>query len=102
MSFCTIFNVLFHRIEKYLEEVSENLNLALASIDSKLKSEGFKSRILQVFRAWEEGALYSKEKLYKLKGVFLGKPVSSLSFSRVLKITNLSVPREETRRTRGH
>ncbi|KAL5279563.1 U2SURP family protein [Megaselia abdita] len=75
---CTVkvSNASFFRraIEKQLEDIAESLNVSLSSMESRLKSEGFKSRVLQVFRAWEEWAVYPKDLLYKLKSTFLGKP----------------------------
>uniref|UniRef100_T1GB04 U2 snRNP-associated SURP motif-containing protein n=1 Tax=Megaselia scalaris TaxID=36166 RepID=T1GB04_MEGSC len=68
---CTVkvSNASFFRraIEKQLEDIAESLNITLMAIESKLKSEGFKSRVLQVFRAWEEWAVYPKDLLFKLK-----------------------------------
>lgn len=66
------------RIEKQLEDIAESLNVSLTSMESRLKSEGFKSRVLQVFRAWEEWAVYPKDLILKLKSAFLGIQVSKL------------------------
>jgi len=50
------------------------------SLESRLKAEGFKLRVMQMFRAWEEWAVYPKDFLIKLQNTFLGltSTVSSL------------------------
>lgn len=44
-------------------------------MESRLKAEGLKSRVINVIRVWEEWTIYPKEFLAKLKSVFLGKQV---------------------------
>ncbi|KAL1374573.1 hypothetical protein pipiens_004875 [Culex pipiens pipiens] len=41
-------------------------------LDSHLKSDGFKSRVMNVFKAWEEWADYPKDFLLRLQHTFLG------------------------------
>lgn len=85
-AFLTGFNC---RIEKQLEDIAASLNISLTSLESRLKSEGFKSRVLQVFRAWEEWAVYPKDLLHKLKSTFLGIQVSFFCFKLVLRFLRL-------------
>lgn len=59
-------------MEKQVVEMFENLHKFFTGMDSRLKAEGLKSRVLKVIRAWEEWAVYPKEFLTKLKGIFLG------------------------------
>lgn len=59
-------------MEKNLELVFRHLNAAYMALDSRLKAEGFKLRVLQVFKAWEDWTVYSKDFLVKLKHIFLG------------------------------
>lgn len=59
-------------MEKYLEEIWKHLNATFKSLESRLKAEGFKARVLQVLRAWEEWLVYDREFLNKLKTLFLG------------------------------
>lgn len=47
-------------------------------MESRLKAEGLKSRVLKVVRAWEDWAVYPKEFFVKLKSIFLGKQVKSI------------------------
>ncbi|XP_037946449.1 U2 snRNP-associated SURP motif-containing protein [Teleopsis dalmanni] len=73
---CTVkvSNASFFRksFEKHLLDVFEYLATFFGSMESRLKSEGFKSRVLQVLRAWEEWLIYPKEFILKLKSTFLG------------------------------
>ncbi|KAG8229957.1 hypothetical protein J437_LFUL008530 [Ladona fulva] len=42
------------------------------ALDSRLKAEGFRMRVAQIFRAWEEWAIYPKDYLIRLQNAFLG------------------------------
>lgn len=75
-------------MEKQLVEVFENLHNYYTSMDSRLKGEGFKARVLKVIRAWEEWTIYQKEFLSKLKAIFLGLP--TVIFKQT-KINNLFI-----------
>ncbi|KNC25968.1 hypothetical protein FF38_08323 [Lucilia cuprina] len=74
---CTVkvSNVSFYRkaIEKHLLEIFENLHTFFNNIESRLKAEGFKTRVLNVLKAWDDWAVYSKEFLAQLRLIFLGK-----------------------------
>lgn len=59
-------------MEKYLEEMCRHLNSAYRNVESRLQAEGFKMRVLQVFRAWDEWAVYSRDYIHKLSNTFLG------------------------------
>lgn len=59
-------------MEKYLEDIFRHLNTSFKSLESRLKAEGFKARVLQVLKAWEEWLVYDRESLNKLKTTFLG------------------------------
>lgn len=65
------------RLEKNLLDMFRNLNLCYKSLESRsrLKAEGFKVRIMQIFRTWEEWAVYPRDFLIKLQNTFLGLPV---------------------------
>lgn len=73
--YSTSFNTFF-RFEKHLVEIFENLHTFFNNIESRLKAEGFKTRVLNVLKAWDEWAVYSKEFLAQLRSIFLGKQVS--------------------------
>lgn len=59
-------------MEKYLEEIFKHLNATYKSLESRLKAEGFKARVLQVLKAWEEWLVYDREFITKLKTIYLG------------------------------
>ncbi|XP_058831221.1 U2 snRNP-associated SURP motif-containing protein [Topomyia yanbarensis] len=59
-------------LEKNLLEIFTNLHNYHKQQESRLKAEGFKSRVMNVFKAWEEWAVYPKEFLTKLQHTFLG------------------------------
>lgn len=59
-------------MERNVEDIFRYLNATYKSLDSRLKAEGFKVRVLQVFRAWEDWVVYPKDFLQKLKNIFLG------------------------------
>uniref|UniRef100_A0A182MTG6 U2 snRNP-associated SURP motif-containing protein n=1 Tax=Anopheles culicifacies TaxID=139723 RepID=A0A182MTG6_9DIPT len=59
-------------MEKNLLDIFRNLNAYYMQLDSRLKAEGFKSRVMGVFRAWEEWTIYPREFLLKLQHTFLG------------------------------
>lgn len=60
------------RMEKVLEEIFRHLNSTYKNLESRLKAEGFKARVLQVLKAWEEWLVYNRDFLNKLKTIFLG------------------------------
>lgn len=52
--------------------IFQDVHAAYMSLESRLKAEGFKLRVMQMFRAWEEWAVYPKDFLIKLQNTFLG------------------------------
>lgn len=68
-------------MEKYLEDIFKHLNSSYKSLESRLKAEGFKARVVQVLKAWEEWLVYDREFIIKLRTIFLGiQHVSSGTF----------------------
>lgn len=59
-------------MEKYLEDVFRHLHVTYRGLESRLKAEGFKARVLQVLKAWDEWLVYHREFIMKLKTIFLG------------------------------
>jgi len=49
-----------------------SFNEAYKAIESRLKAEAFKMRIMQLFRAWEDWAIYPKDYLIRMQNNFLG------------------------------
>nr|XP_013118904.1 unnamed protein product [Stomoxys calcitrans] len=72
---CTVSKASFFRksIEKHLADIFENLHTFCNAIESRLKAEGFKNRVLNVLKAWDDWAVYSKDFLMQLRCSFLGK-----------------------------
>jgi U2-associated protein SR140 len=60
------------RFESKLAQVFIGFHEAYKSIESRLKAEAFKMRIMHLFRAWEDWAIYPKEFLIGLQNNFLG------------------------------
>ncbi|KAJ9581860.1 hypothetical protein L9F63_003791, partial [Diploptera punctata] len=69
-----ITNASFYRkgLEARLLQIFQDVHAAYMSLESRLKAEGFKQRVMQMFRAWEDWAVYPKDFLIKLQNTFLG------------------------------
>lgn len=50
------------------------------SLDSQSQVDGFKHRVMQIFRAWEEWDIYPKEFLFRCQNTFLGLSVDEVTF----------------------
>lgn len=48
------------------------LNKILETIQSRMKAEQFRSRIMLCFRMWEDNSIYPTDVLINLQNVFLG------------------------------
>ena len=59
------------RLELVLPKVFENLNKILSSIDSKMKSESFKHKVIVCIKAWQCWAVYPDTYLNSLRDTFL-------------------------------
>lgn len=71
-------------MEKYLEEIFKHLNSTYKSLESRLKAEGFKARVLQVLKAWDEWLVYDREFINKLKTIYLGiQHVSNIRSTKI-------------------
>ncbi|VVC31641.1 mRNA splicing factor Cwf21 domain,SWAP/Surp,SR140, RNA recognition motif,CID [Cinara cedri] len=58
--------------ETRLISIMEEALKTYKSLDSQSQADGFKHRILQIFRAWEEWDIYPKEFLFRCQNTFLG------------------------------
>ncbi|XP_076247072.1 U2 snRNP-associated SURP motif-containing protein isoform X1 [Calliopsis andreniformis] len=58
--------------ETRLLDIFNEVHQAYKQFDSRLKAEGFKVRVMRMFRAWEDWAVYPREFLVKLQNTFLG------------------------------
>ncbi|XP_066975259.1 U2 snRNP-associated SURP motif-containing protein isoform X1 [Macrobrachium rosenbergii] len=67
-------NASFYRkgFQAKLAEIFEGLHTAYNLIESRLRAEQVKQRIMQCCRAWEEWAIYPHEFLIHLQNLFLG------------------------------
>lgn len=54
------------------------------SLDSQSQADGFKYRIMQMFRAWEEWDIYPKEYLFKCQNTFLGLSINEVKLKSVI------------------
>lgn len=59
-------------MERNLIDMFKGLHDSHKLLESRLKAEGFKVRIMKIFRTWEEWAVYSRDFLIKLQNTFLG------------------------------
>lgn len=59
-------------MERNLIDMFRGLHESYKLLESRLKAEGYKVRIMKIFRTWEEWAVYSRDFLLKLQNTFLG------------------------------
>lgn len=71
-----------HSFQSRLETICFGLRETLNSIEGRLKAEHFKQRVLNVFRVWEEWAVYPSDLLVSLQYIFLGL-ITKVSRSQV-------------------
>lgn len=70
-------------------DIFNEIHQAYKQLDSRLKAEGFKVRVMRMFRAWEEWAVYPRDFLVKLQNTFLGLVlVISQFFQHVIRLLN--------------
>lgn len=62
-------------------DIFNEVHQAYKQFDSRLKAEGFKVRVMRMFRAWEDWAVYPRDFLVKLQNTFLGLVLVNLIFS---------------------
>ncbi|KAL7060388.1 hypothetical protein AAHC03_09514 [Spirometra sp. Aus1] len=67
-------NASFYRkcFELRLPEIFTNIGDFYRDLDSKMKSEQLKQKVMLCFRAWEEWTIYSNDFLIQLQNIFLG------------------------------
>lgn len=64
--------IILTRFERVLPGIFVELHKIYTSIDGKMKSESFKSKILNCIRAWTDWTIYPNEFLISLQNTFLG------------------------------
>lgn len=65
-------------LESRLLQIFQDVHQAYQSLESRMKAEGFRVRVMQIFRAWEDWAVYSKDFLIRLQNTFLGLTTSEV------------------------
>ncbi len=67
-------NVSYYRkgFQSRLPEVFGDMKSCHQAIESRMKAEAFKQRVMGCFRAWEDWALYPQDFLIRLQNIFLG------------------------------
>lgn len=63
---------IFCSFQVRLAEIFLSLHDCYQSIEGRLKAEQFKQKVMSVFRAWEDWAIYAGEYLGNLQNIFLG------------------------------
>lgn len=61
-------------MENNLLDIFKGLHESFSGLESRLKAEGFKVRVMHVLRTWDEWAVYAADLLSKLRSTFLGIP----------------------------
>lgn len=59
-------------MERNLVDMFKGLHDSHKLLESRLKAEGFKVRIMKILRTWEEWAVYGRDFLIKIQNTFLG------------------------------
>ena len=67
-------NVSYYRLgfQSKLPEIFQDLNQCYSNIESRIRAEAFKQRVVNCFKAWEDWALYPQDFLIKLQNIFMG------------------------------
>lgn len=78
-----------------LESIVNGLREAFNMIDGRIKAEHFKQRIMCVFRAWEEWAIYSGDFMVTLQNIFLGLVSKQVDGTDVKRIKMIDSSHEE-------
>ncbi|KAG8263485.1 U2 snRNP-associated SURP domain-containing protein [Homalodisca vitripennis] len=60
------------RLEARLIPIFTEIHQTYKSIESRMKAEGFRMRVMKIFQAWEDWAVYSKDFLIRIQNAFLG------------------------------
>lgn len=74
--------------ETRLLDIFNEVHQAYKQFDSRLKAEGFKARVMRMFRAWEDWAVYPRDFLVKLQNTFLGLVMVNINILSKLNIAS--------------
>lgn len=75
-----------------MEGIVSDLHEYNKTIESRIKAAGFKARVMQVFAAWTEWAVYPKDFLALLKHIFLGGTPNLVTPSNVNSTGDVGKP----------
>jgi len=84
MHIMSISLIFFYRFETRLLDIFNEVHQAYKQFDSRLKAEGFKVRVMRMFRAWEDWAVYPRDFLVKLQNTFLGLVLVNFYFTVII------------------
>uniref|UniRef100_A0A1B6MMK8 U2 snRNP-associated SURP motif-containing protein n=1 Tax=Graphocephala atropunctata TaxID=36148 RepID=A0A1B6MMK8_9HEMI len=75
-----ITNASYYRrgLEARLIPIFSEVHQTYRSIESRMKAEGFRMRIMKIFQAWEDWAVYSKDFLIRIQNAFLGLTIDQV------------------------
>uniref|UniRef100_A0A069DXK2 Putative splicing regulator n=1 Tax=Panstrongylus megistus TaxID=65343 RepID=A0A069DXK2_9HEMI len=79
-------------LENRLMEIFQQAYLTFSNLESRLKAENYKLRVLQIFKAWDDWAVYPRDFLLKLKATFLGTPITDEEIEEELPPDRMSDP----------
>ncbi|KAF4528799.1 hypothetical protein B566_EDAN017041 [Ephemera danica] len=65
-------------LESKLPQIFIDVHEAYKNIEGRIRAEAFKLRVMQLFRAWEDWAIYPKDYLIRLQNNFLGLSIQFL------------------------
>ncbi|CAH1400389.1 unnamed protein product [Nezara viridula] len=65
-------------LESRLVDIFEQAHQTFIGLESRLKAESYKLRVLQIFRAWDDWAVYPRDYLLRLKSTFLGAQIEEV------------------------
>ena len=63
-----------------LVKIIEETRRTYENIESRIKAEGFRSRVMQILKAWSDWAIYPKEFLIRIQNTFLGLSPTHVSY----------------------
>lgn len=61
-----------YSLETRLVKIFEETRKTYENIESRIKAEGFRTRVMQILKAWSDWAIYPREFLIKIQNTFLG------------------------------
>lgn len=82
-----LIELLNYRFETRLIPIMEEALKTYRSLESQTQADGYKYRIMQIFKAWEDWDIYPKEFIFKCQNTFLGLSINDV----ILKKMQMSI-----------